>query len=142
MKAITLTQPWATLVALGHKRIETRSWKTSYRGPLAIHAAKGFPGSAMSKCNLPFFYGRLHSSGILVELPKGSVVATCNLVDCVRTEELSVYSPWALTEEERAFGDYFRGRWAWILDEVKPLPAPVPAKGKLSLWEWSEGVES
>lgn len=41
MKAITLTQPWATLVAIGAKRIETRSWATRYRGPLAIHAAKG-----------------------------------------------------------------------------------------------------
>jgi hypothetical protein len=43
MKALTLTQPWATLVAIGAKTIETRSWPTSYRGPLAIHAAKGYP---------------------------------------------------------------------------------------------------
>ncbi len=39
MKALTVMQPWATLVALGAKRIETRSWSTSYRGPLAIHAS-------------------------------------------------------------------------------------------------------
>lgn len=42
MKALTLTQPYATLVAIGEKRLETRSWRTSYRGPLAIHAAKGW----------------------------------------------------------------------------------------------------
>ena len=42
MKALTLTQPWATLIAVGAKRIETRSWGTSYRGRIAIHAAKGF----------------------------------------------------------------------------------------------------
>lgn len=41
MKAVTLTQPWATLVAIGAKQIETRSWPTNYRGPLAIHAGKG-----------------------------------------------------------------------------------------------------
>lgn len=46
MRAITLTQPWSSLVARGQKKIETRSWQTSYRGPLAIHAAKGFPGYA------------------------------------------------------------------------------------------------
>jgi hypothetical protein len=40
MKALTLIQPWATLVALGEKQIETRSWDTKYRGPLAIHAGK------------------------------------------------------------------------------------------------------
>ena len=41
MKVLTLTQPWATLVAIGAKRIETRSWATKYRGPLLIHAAAG-----------------------------------------------------------------------------------------------------
>lgn len=43
MKTISLWQPWASLVAIKAKRIETRSWYTSYRGPLAIHAAKVFP---------------------------------------------------------------------------------------------------
>ncbi len=42
MKALTLTQPWAHLVAVGAKRVETRSWPTPYRGPLAIHAAQGW----------------------------------------------------------------------------------------------------
>lgn len=50
MKAITLYQPWATLVALGKKKIETRSWKTDYRGPLAIHVAKKFTGEQRYLC--------------------------------------------------------------------------------------------
>jgi len=50
MKAITLYQPWATLVALGKKKIETRSWKTDYRGPLAIHVAKKFTGEQRMLC--------------------------------------------------------------------------------------------
>lgn len=40
MKALSLWQPWATLIANGAKQIETRSWSTSYRGPILIHAAK------------------------------------------------------------------------------------------------------
>ncbi len=40
MKAITIWQPWASLLACGAKQYETRSWATSYRGPIAIHAAK------------------------------------------------------------------------------------------------------
>jgi hypothetical protein len=40
VKAITLQQPWASLIALGAKSVETRSWSTAYRGPLAIHAGK------------------------------------------------------------------------------------------------------
>ena len=39
MKAISLLQPWATLVSIGAKRVETRSWRTDYRGPIAIHAS-------------------------------------------------------------------------------------------------------
>lgn len=46
MKALSLTQPWASLVAIGAKRIETRSWSTSYRGLVAIHASKRFPDEA------------------------------------------------------------------------------------------------
>jgi len=48
VKTLTLSQRWATLVALGAKRIETRSWRTSYRGPLAIHAATSVEGSLHS----------------------------------------------------------------------------------------------
>jgi hypothetical protein len=50
MKAITLYQPWAMLVALGKKQIETRSWKTDYRGPLAIHVAKKFTKEQHGLC--------------------------------------------------------------------------------------------
>lgn len=39
MKAITIWQPWASLIACGVKQYETRSWPTKYRGPIAIHAA-------------------------------------------------------------------------------------------------------
>ena len=46
MKALSVTQPWATLIATGQKQIETRSWGTRYRGPLYIHAAKRFPAYA------------------------------------------------------------------------------------------------
>jgi hypothetical protein len=93
MKALTLTQPWATLVAIGAKRIETRSWSTSYRGPLAIHAAKGFPWDARD-----FTYAKMvrdlvgphfnssESGPLDKQLPRGSVIATCNLVACWETK--------------------------------------------------------
>jgi hypothetical protein len=64
MRALTLTQPFATLVASGAKRIETRSWKTSYRGPLAIHAAKGFPKAAREVCGHDPFRTALELAGV------------------------------------------------------------------------------
>ena len=63
MKALTLTQPWATLVAVGENSIETRSWGTSYRGPLAIHSAKGFPRDARELCRMSPYRGVLGRHG-------------------------------------------------------------------------------
>jgi len=133
VKALTLTQPWATLVAIGAKWIETRSWRTEYRGPLAIHAAKGMPHWAMDTCQEEPFRGVLLAAGIagVCDLPRGAVIATCRLVGCLPTE---IFFP---SEREREFGDFDSGRFAWLLDEIVALPAPIAAKGALGLWEWT-----
>lgn len=152
MKAITLTQPWATLVAIGAKRIETRSWSTAYRGPLAIHAAKGLgPVGGMSGlwdlCESEPFHSVLRGQDLPMMLPKGAIVATCELVgiaeimtDClwetVNGKLLKGGRMPLPDEPERSFGDYTPfGRYAWLLTNIKRLPEPIPAKGALSLWE-------
>jgi hypothetical protein len=59
MKALSLWQPHATLVAIGAKPYETRSWETSYRGPLAIYATVNFPKQARLLCGQePFLRAR------------------------------------------------------------------------------------
>lgn len=65
MKALSLTQPWASLIAIGAKRVETRSWSTNHRGPVAIHAAKGFPKFARDLVWAEPFQGRLREAGII-----------------------------------------------------------------------------
>jgi hypothetical protein len=130
MKAITLTQPWATLVAIGAKRVETRSWYTSYRGPLAIHASKAFPGWAKDFARQPpvsVLLGRDY------EYPRGVVIATCILRNCLPT---GILRP-TLTAQELAFGDYSAGRYGYLLEEIMPISRPVAAVGKLGLWEWT-----
>jgi activating signal cointegrator 1 len=97
IKCLTLTQPWATLVAIGAKRIETRSWATSYRGPLAIHAATSLKpvGGRLglhALCGTPPFCDVLLAAGysaMLVPawgLPLGAIVAVRELIDCVPTQ--------------------------------------------------------
>jgi len=88
----------------------------------------------------------LWSSGTFfapVSLPFGAIVARCELRACVPTEKLQgqpwcSYGPrkWDLTDQERAFGDYTPGRYAWLLSDVQALPTPIPAKGQLGLWRW------
>lgn len=132
MKALTLTQPWASLVALGRKRIETRSWSTNYTGPLAIHAAKGFPGWAKETREKEPFKSALIVHGLFQVLPVGQVLCVVTLMGCRRTEDVRKQ----LTEKELAFGDYYDGRFAWFLSDVKVFPKPIPAKGSLGLWEF------
>lgn len=159
MKALTLTQPWATLIAIGAKQIETRSWATHHRGPLAIHAAAGLASiggkTGLHKIvrNRPFcdvMFDPLDctdSLQVCARLPMGAIVATCDLVSCTPihrdSDAWGIISAtrdrqqeWRLTDQERAFGDYTPGRYAWLLANVRPLPTPIPAKGALSLWDW------
>lgn len=155
MKGLTLTQPWASLVAIGEKRIETRSWQTSYRGPLAIHAGKGLKpvGNRAGLCNLcltdPFF-SALFEGGIEGpdDLPLGAVVATADLAACLPTEHLDELlermpsmADFEPSPNEKAFGDYTPERFGWVLRNVKPLSTPIPCSGALSLWRLPSEVE-
>lgn len=146
MKTLTLTQPWATLVAIGAKRIETRSWNTNYRGALAIHAAKGFPKDAQNLCLTNPFRECLRYFGVS-EFPLGVVVATCELISTHKVDEMDWTEGkrgwskgnyfWEASDREKSFGDYSVGRYMWFLANVKVLDEPISAKGALGLWDWA-----
>jgi len=139
LKAISLIQPWASLVAIGAKRIETRSWPAKYRGPLGIHASRGFPKEARELCFQEPFRSALLKGGFKDPsgLPLGAVVAICRLEMVWKIEKESWIPP-----DQVPFGDFTPGRFAWDLVETDRLPEPVPAAGRLGLWEWyvPEGV--
>jgi len=151
MKAITIHQPWATLIALGEKRFETRGWPTKHRGPIAIHAGKKIDELAF--CDWPICETlRKHGIVHLADLPTGKIVATANMTECWRVigiadvpvKETSVLSSgnrmFGITPatEEYQFGDFSEGRYAWELTDVQPLPVPLPAKGQQGFWNWTE----
>lgn len=153
MKALTLTQPYATLVALGFKRYETRGQRLSHRGPLAIHAGLG-PGyfgseAALWDCCLsPPFAHVLREAGLgnPARLPRGKIVAIVNVTDCLPTAGPigeygggPKYADWVhgLSELERAFGDYTPGRYGIPFSDVRALPKPIAARGMPGLWEWT-----
>lgn len=148
MKALTLTQPWAHLVSVGRKLVETRSWYTAYRGPLAIHAAKGLPQAkfrALWASDFQFRQacaaGGLLSADECLRLSRGVILAVTSIVDCVSArlllnDELPKYRHW-LTPYEIALGGFTGLRSAWILGPVQQLHPPIEAKGMLGLWEWT-----
>jgi len=156
MKALSLWQPWASAIAMGAKRIETRSWSTTYRGPLLIHAAQRwdnktgridvcyheeiwkdvFPAyeSSSEKERIWWWMGRT--------LPVGTLLAVADLVDCKPTDYLTstdstlFRSVWNLRhwEREQQLGDYSPGRCGWVLANVHALPEPIPYKGSQGLF--------
>jgi hypothetical protein len=127
MKVLSYTQPYATAVAIGLKKIETRGWKTSHRGWIGIHAAKGFPPWARQFAQTEHSLGRMPA-----QLPLGAIIGFSRLVDIRRTEDLYL----KISALERIYGDYGIGRFGWIMENAIKLEHPVPAKGALSLWEW------
>lgn len=119
MKAITVHQPYAQQLIDGLKPVENRTWRTNYRGPLAIHA------SATDT--------RLKSS-LYVPVTLGAVLGTVELVDCIHIDELNAshdeYHMYLASHHATT------GPWCWIVEDPDAFAEPVPAKGKQGFWEW------
>lgn len=133
MKVLSLLQPWATLVVMGVKKIETRSWGTHHRGALLIHASGGKAGALLAAED-PF---RRHIPDFN-RLPFGAIIGQVDLVQVSRLEALDLAPQLVnrLSLEERAFGDYGPGRFAWLLENPLPFARPLPARGTLRLWDY------
>lgn len=132
MKILSLTEPWATLLVHGHKKIETRSW-TPPRGivgkRIGIHASKGFPRWAKDTCLDFVFHEALKD---LPEFNLGCIIGTIHLMGARRTDDVRHQ----LSEPELSFGDYADGRWAWFMSDPVLLETPIPAVGHLGLWNF------
>lgn len=125
MKVLTLTQPWASLIAKKYKRIETRSWSTSHRGDLAIHASRQAAPTDLFVRYLPF------------PLPLSAIICLVKLLDCVlMTDDLIREWRQVYGEHEIEMGNFLPGRYAWILGDVLELPTPIKCRGHLGLWNY------
>ena len=123
MKVLTIKEPFATLIMEKKKSIETRSWKTNYRGELYIHAGLS-----------NYKYLDSESKELIkdIKLNHGNIICKCNLVDCVYMDEEFIENI-KKNHIEYLFGRYEVGRYAWILEDVVKIDK-IPAKGKLSIW--------
>lgn len=162
MKALSLWQPWATLMAIGAKRFETRSWGTSYRGPLVICAARKQDDDSIGLAMTPPFLEALHAGRdrlpwlpkegrvtLADYLPFGYALAVVNLVECwgVRADRMQVEHPAYVLRAlppraEQRFGDYTPGRFAWETAGARVLRQPVPVRGRQQLFDLSPEEES
>lgn len=126
MKVLSIKEPFATLIKDGVKIYETRSWKTNYRGEIYIHASL-----SLSKSE------RVESANkyLKSEIKPGFILCKCELVDCIpMTDEFIKYINKETLEYD--YGLYSEGRYAWKLKVLEVLDEPIPAKGKLGIWNY------
>ena len=129
MKALTIKRPWAGLIANRYKTIEVRTWKTKYRGKLAIHVGQTVDraaGVAIKRTGLE-----------VTNEPTGVIIATCTLSDIISYTPRKFIDDY---EKHRCFySSFYRpGLYGWILTDIKKLINPIPFKGKLGLWNFNE----
>jgi hypothetical protein len=109
MKALAIRQPWASMILSGEKTIETRTWKTNYRGPILIVASKAFASGFPKDKNLP----------------QGQALCIAEIVDCI---------PMTKEHEKAACCPLYDRANSWMLENIRPIK-PFPVKGQLGLFE-------
>lgn len=123
MKALTIKEPWASLIVNGYKKYEFRSWKTNYRGKILIHA-----GMSIEKDML----GNIKDYNI--EINKGAIIGEADLADCILVNE--EFDEELRNIDEIVYGNNHINNYAWKLENIKKYDKPIPIKGKLGLWNY------
>lgn len=158
ISALSLHQPWATLIANGTKKQETRSWPPGKRyigHDIAIHAAK--TRSAEAVADFIFEIGN-------DLIPLGGVVAIARLRGAWKVSELTATEPLGVPCQAHPtrtpaclayqgdlslpdyqptddYGDWSEGRWIWELDRVQSIPV-IPCKGRQGIWRLPKEIHA
>ncbi|HDR9153839.1 TPA: ASCH domain-containing protein [Burkholderia vietnamiensis] len=130
MKALSIRQPWAWLIAAGHKDIENRTWRTSYRGQLLIHASQG-----MTRAEYENAMRFAIVAGVAYEelqrfdkSARGGIVGVVDLFDCVSSRYRA--SPW-----------HIEGCYGLAVRNARPLPF-IPYTGRLGIFDVPDNILS
>lgn len=148
MKVLTVWQPWAQLLAAGHKHNETRSWRTNYRGEILIHAAKK-PYSQIERRFMTAESRKLIRDTLGLgfidwkdRIPTGAIIGKAKLTDCKLIDEAYYQFTKDLCPEEFLYGDFTPGRYAWVFEEPELFKNPLPVSGRQGLWNWEGAIWS
>lgn len=126
MKALTIKEPWATLIISGYKKYEFRSWKTNYRGKILIHAGKTLE-KAVEK--------RFEEYNLKYNM--GYIIGEAELVDCILVDEKFEQELIKINKTVYGRSRHVRN-YAWKLENVKKYEKSIHINGKLGLWNYNE----
>lgn len=135
MKVLSIKEPFATLICEKKKYIETRSWKTNYRGELYIHAS-------LTKIPKEIYEREAFKLLDNPDFKYGYIICKCNLVDCIYMNEEYIDDMKKNNYQEYICGEYKVGRYSWVLEDIEPLDVPIKAKGQLGIWNYNIDVDN
>ena len=128
MKALTIKQPYASLIVNGYKEYEFRTWETNYRGKLLIHAGLTLEPPLLNKVE-----------SYNIEYTKGAIIGEVELTDCILVDETLDKKLRKLNPN--IYANDHVNMYAWKLENIKKYDKPIYIKGKLGLWNYEEGEQ-
>lgn len=146
MKALSIKQPWASLIAYGIKDIENRTWKTNFRGRIYIHASgTGVKDKFSALTKEQRFEAETHPKDFNVlyfdDLPKSAIIGEVDIIDCVINHE-SIWSEHVKPDDQLlkdVLGIDPKPIYNWVLENAVLYDEPIlNVKGKLSLWDFEK----
>ncbi|CAN7992698.1 unnamed protein product [Ixodes hexagonus] len=125
--ALSVHQPYASLLVAGIKKHEGRSWYTTYRGRLWIHAAAKPPTSEDISTVVGIFQKITQGQSVRFpeQYPTGCLLGCVNLIDCL---------PQDTYREQYPFGECF-SPYVYICEEPQELQVKFPMKGKHKIFK-------
>lgn len=124
MKALTIKEPWASLIINGYKKYEFRSWNTKYRGKVLIHAGKSFDE-----------VNRKRFEHLNLDYANGEIIGEAEIVDCKLVDN-DFYEKYLKDNSLVYRKSGFNEKYAFVLKNVIRYEKRIPCKGKLSFWEY------
>ena len=126
MKALTIKEPWASLIVQGFKKYEFRSWKTNYRGKILIHAG-------LSKENIEKFIN------YNLDISSGEIIGEAYITDCILVDES--LDKKLRNIDKNVYGNNHVGLYAFKLEKIVKYDKKIKVKGKLGLWNYNEKIQ-
>ena len=124
MKALSIKEPWATLIIEEYKKYEFRSWKTNYRGKILIHASKELEKDSKERFK---DYNLKYNCGY--------IIGEADLVDCIKVDKEFNEKLIKINKVVYSKSNHIE-KYAWQLENIKKYDNPIPCKGKLGLWNY------
>tara|TARA_R100001086_G_scaffold14820_1_gene7345 strand:+ start:148 stop:597 length:450 start_codon:yes stop_codon:yes gene_type:complete len=136
MKVLSVRQPWAYLIVAGYKPVENRTWNTSYRGPLLIHASK-----AMEPDDFPVQRQWIKESGIMIpeDLPRGAIVGSATLTD-VHDWASPPYTGFVPGQVKYSPSPWFEGPYGFEMADAVEFVEPIQCRGQLGIRDVSDSL--